>query len=183
MHPKIFETASHFGVLYNVPTIGVSNFPKELEHDIYQRFQSINHVELLANGKIYGEALVPTCSDARNFGHPKVFFDITINGKSAGRIVMVLYANVVPKTVENFIAYCTGKKGISKSSGKPLHFKGTCFHKVIPGKMAVAGDVTGSDGFEYNQENFQLKHTRRGIVSMVNTGKNSNWSQFQICFA
>jgi peptidylprolyl isomerase len=55
--------------------------------------------------------------------NPKVFFDMTIGGAAAGRIVMDLRADVTPKTVENFRALCTGEKGTGKS-GKPLHFKG-----------------------------------------------------------
>jgi peptidyl-prolyl isomerase D len=61
---------------------------------------------------------------------PRVFFDITIGGKSAGRITMELYADLVPKTAENFRCLCTGEKGIGKT-GKPLHYKGSIFHRVI----------------------------------------------------
>ena len=62
--------------------------------------------------------------------NPIVFFDISIGGAPAGRIEMTLRADVVPKTAENFRALCTGEKGMGKS-GKPLHFKGSAFHRVI----------------------------------------------------
>lgn len=61
---------------------------------------------------------------------PRVFFDISVGGKPAGRVTMELYSDLVPKTVENFRALCTGEKGNGKS-GKPLHFKGSIFHRVI----------------------------------------------------
>lgn len=66
---------------------------------------------------------------------PKVFFDMTIGSKAAGRIVMELYSDACPKTAENFRALCTGEKGIGKS-GKPLHYKGSAFHRIIPGFSA-----------------------------------------------
>ena len=121
---------------------------------------------------------------------PIVFFDITINGKRAGRIKVKLRADVVPRTAENFRALCTGEKGYS-SSGKPLHFKGTLFHRVIPKFMAQGGDFTVGNGTggesiyggKFRDENFKLRHTGPGVLSMANSGPNSNGSQFFLCTA
>ena len=75
----------------------------------------------------------------------EVFFDVEVDGEAAGRITMGLFGNQVPRTVENFRALCTGEKGEGES-GKPLHYKGSVFHRVIPQFMVQGGDFTASDG-------------------------------------
>ena len=113
-----------------------------------------------------------------------------IDGKAAGRITFGLFGDVVPKTAKNFATLCDGSAGIG-NSGKPLHYKGSAFHRIIPGFMAQGGDFTSGDGRggesiygnKFADENFQLKHTKPYLLSMANAGPNTNGSQFFITFA
>ncbi|KAJ0254451.1 Peptidyl-prolyl cis-trans isomerase CYP40 [Hirschfeldia incana] len=121
-------------------------------------------------------------------GKSKCFMDISIGGELEGRIIIDLYDDVVPKTAENFRSLCTGDKGIGPNTGVPLHYKGNRFHRVIKGFMIQGGDISANDGtggesiygLKFEDENFELKHERKGMLSMANSGPNTNGSQFFI---
>ncbi len=119
----------------------------------------------------------------------RAYFDIELDGKSMGRIVLGLFGDVAPKTVENFVALCNCDRGKGKLTGNDLCYKGSMIHRVIPNFIFQGGDFTHGDGTGgesiwggyFDDESFQVKHNRRYMLSMANSGKkNTNRSQWYI---
>jgi hypothetical protein len=108
----------------------------------------------------------------------RVFFDITVNNQAAGRITMGLYGEIQPRTVRNFLAMSTGSEGVSAETGKPMHYQGTHFHRIIPNFMIQGGDTTVGDGTggesiygaAFDDEDLKLCHAGVGTLSMANAG-------------
>jgi len=120
-------------------------------------------------------------------GNPMVFFDIALGGEPLGRIKFELFADTVPKTAENFRQFCTGET--KNHLGRPQGYKGSKFHRIIKDFMCQGGDFLNGDGTgstciygtkTFADENFTLKHTEPGLLSMANAGLNGSGSQFFI---
>ncbi|ENN76993.1 hypothetical protein D910_02884 [Dendroctonus ponderosae] len=117
---------------------------------------------------------------------PRCYFDVAIGGLNSGRIVFELFADVVPKTAENFRSLCTGEKGLGSETGKPLHYKDVVFHRVVKDFMIQGGDFTNGNGTggesvyggTFEDENFTMTHDKPMLLSMANKGKDTNGSQF-----
>ncbi|XP_016339596.1 E3 SUMO-protein ligase RanBP2-like isoform X2 [Sinocyclocheilus anshuiensis] len=112
--------------------------------------------------------------------NPVVFFDITVDDERAGRVVMELFAHILPRTAENFRALCTGEMGFG--------YRESIFHRIIPDFMCQGGDITSQDGTggksiygaKFEDESFEVRHTGPGLLSMANRGRDANNSQFFI---
>ncbi|ODN79058.1 hypothetical protein L198_07937 [Cryptococcus wingfieldii CBS 7118] len=125
--------------------------------------------------------------------NPRVFFDLAVHDSKLGRVVFELFADVVPKTAENFRALCTGEKGISPISSLPLHYKSSIIHRVIPSFMIQGGDFTkrtGSGGESiygggtFEDERLEARADNgRSLLVMANRGPDTNKSQFFITLA
>lgn len=118
----------------------------------------------------------------------KCYFDISIEGKDSGRIVLLLFKDKCPKTCENFRCLCTGERGSSKKYGKPLHYEGSRFHRVVKNFIIQGGDITDGNGKggdsiydgSFADEDLALKHDEPYLLSMANRGPDTNRSQFFI---
>jgi len=127
-------------------------------------------------------------SQLRNPNNPVVFFDVSIGTMEVGRLIMELFADVVPKTAENFRQFCTGEM---KKDGLPIGYKGATFHRVIKEFMVQGGDFINADGTgcmstygpTFEDENFTLTHDGPGLLSMANSGPGTNGCQFFITCA
>jgi len=117
---------------------------------------------------------------------PRCFFDVTVGGERLPRrLIFELAYDVTPRTCANFRALCTGERGLG-AAGRPLHYKGSAFFRIIPGFVCQGGDIVSDDGLgsdsiyggDFDDENFQLKHDRPGMLSMANDGPGTNGSQF-----
>ncbi|ESN90692.1 hypothetical protein HELRODRAFT_108746 [Helobdella robusta] len=159
--------------------------PKELitwaeSVDCYENYRPMSLYEVLAN-----EAYK---SHVASKNHTFVYMDFTIDESPIGRIIIELYDDIVPDTCRNFRMLCTGELGSAKGSEVRLHYKRSIIHRVVPGGWIQGGDIKalkGNDGISiygdvFSDENFIVKHDKRGVVGMANKGPHTNASQFYI---
>ncbi len=114
--------------------------------------------------------------------NPVVYFDIEIDGDARGRLVMELFRHVLPRTTQNFLSLCLNEHGFG--------YRLSYFHRIIPGFMAQGGDFEKSNGTggysiygeSFDDEGFPYTHDRAGLLSMANSGPNTNGSQFFLTF-
>lgn len=119
--------------------------------------------------------------------NPIAFLDVSIGGVASGRIQIEVFADVAPRTAKNFLAFCTGETR-DKKNGKPLGYKHSVFHRVMKGFMIQGGDFVKGDGTgclsiygsRFDDESFTARHTGAGLLSMANSGPNTNGCQFFI---
>lgn len=117
--------------------------------------------------------------------NPVVFLDVSIGGVASGRITLELFADVTPRTAENFRQFCTGE---TRRNGEPIGYKGAHFHRIVPDFCVQGGDFVNGDGTgctsiygpRFNDENFALRHSGAGVLSMANSAANTNGCQFFI---
>ena len=125
-------------------------------------------------------------------GNPCVYFEIRIDDRPVGQITFELRRDLAAKTCENFLKLCSGECGLSETSKFELTYKGCKFHRILPNQVCQSGDFTSKDGTGgesiygpegFEDETFSLSHVGPGVLSMVNSGPDSNRSQFFITFS
>jgi len=139
-------------------------------------------VSILDCGELRAKAVAQTTYSSGN----NPFFDISIGGVPKGRIVFKLHDDITPRTAKNFRTLCLGNHPRKATSGHKMHYKNSIFHRVIKEFMLQGGDFTAFNGTggesiygeTFEDENFRVKHTKAGQLSMANAGKNTNGSQF-----
>ncbi|CAJ1456062.1 unnamed protein product [Effrenium voratum] len=147
------------------------------------------YLEHLDQSKVMGPEV--SLEQASSPDNPRVWLDITV-GEGRGRVTCELFPKVCPKTAENFRCLCTGEKGID-SFGRPLHYKGSPFHRIMPGLLCQGGDFVNGNGmggesiygptFPDEFEHGVVKHSEGMLLSMANAGPDTNASQFFITTA